>query len=95
MHRAGLEEGGLSLCGSVPCRIQLGDQCTGRKHTWEQLRRTGLFIRGKSGIYAPVQVARVSGARFVWLCTIGQGRGVERCFIYILQDCRVMVGEAL
>lgn len=33
----------------------------------------------KGGIYAPGKVTRVSGASFVWLCSLGQGRGVRRC----------------
>jgi hypothetical protein len=43
---------------------------------------------GGDGIYAPGEVVRVSGTRFVWLCTTGQVRGVGRCFIYILRGCR-------
>ena len=30
------------------------------------------------GNYASGEVARVSGVKFVWLCTIGQGRDVRR-----------------
>jgi hypothetical protein len=33
------------------------------------------------------EVAMVSGERFVWPCTIGQSRGVGRCFICILRGC--------
>ena len=33
------------------------------------------------GIYG--EVAKVSRARFVWLCSIGQGRGVGRYVFYI------------
>jgi hypothetical protein len=40
------------------------------------------------GIYAPGEVAKVSGTRFVWLCSIDQGRGVGKCFFYILRDCK-------
>lgn len=31
----------------------------------------------------------VSGARYVWLCSFGQGRGVGRYFICILRACGV------
>jgi hypothetical protein len=44
-------------------------------------------------IYAPGEVASISGARFAWPCTIGQGRGVGRCFIYILKDWQVQGGK--
>jgi hypothetical protein len=37
----------------------------------------------------PVEVARVSGTRFVWPCTNGQGNGIRRYIIYILRSCRV------
>lgn len=56
----------------------------GNEHTWEQLQKMDLFIGGgrrERVIYAPEEVARVSGARFVCLCTTGQGKGVGRCFI--------------
>lgn len=36
------------------------------------------------------KVARVFGKRFLWLCTIGQGRGVGRHSIYILSGCRIL-----
>ena len=55
-------------------------------YSWEQLWRTGSVYWGTEGdIYAPGKVARVSGARFVWLCTIDQDRGVGRYFICILK----------
>ena len=41
------------------------------------------------GIYGSGEVARVSGVKFVWLCTIGQGRGVEQYLIFIHKDCRI------
>lgn len=33
-------------------------------------------MEGKAGIYALGEVARVSEARVMWLCIIGQDRGV-------------------
>lgn len=66
-------------------RTLVVNECTGREHTWEQLQRTGSFIRGS--IYAPGEMARVSGARFGWLCTTGHDRSVGRCFICILCGC--------
>ena len=33
--------------------------------------------------------------RFVWPNTIGQDRGIERCFIYILRDCGSRGGRTL
>lgn len=49
----------------------------------------------KGGIYAPGEVSSVSGARFLNLGIIGQGKSVERCFIYIVRGCRIQgdVGE--
>lgn len=44
----------------------------------------------ESGIYAPGKVARISRVRFMGPCTTG--KGVERCFIYILRVCRVCEG---
>lgn len=42
---------------------------------------------GKEGvIYAPREVPRDSGARFVSRCIIGQSRDVGRCFIYIVRN---------
>lgn len=38
-------------------------------------------------MYAFGKVARVSGVKFVWLSTIGQGRAVRRWFICILRGC--------
>jgi hypothetical protein len=35
------------------------------------------------GIYG--EVARVSRARFVWLCTVVRSRGIGRYFIYTLK----------
>lgn len=73
VHQAGLERGKLNLSGHwwVQSRISVTDECAGN---------------GKGrGIYAPREVPRVSGARFVGPCIIGQGRGVRRCFIYILR----------
>lgn len=50
----------------------------------------------EKGIYAPGEVIRVSGARFVWLCKIGQDRDVGNCFICIFRGFRVGgVGSAL
>ena len=49
-----------------------------------------MFIgRGESGICVSREVTRVFGARFVWPCTIGQGRGVEQYLIFIHKDCRI------
>lgn len=40
---------------------------------------------GERCIYTPGEMASISGARFVWLCTIVQDRGVGRYFIRILR----------
>lgn len=92
VHRAGLEGGKLSLW-----------QCSAVAGSWSAMNAQAINTPGNSfrvfvcllgverSVYALGEVARVSGTRFVWLCTTGQGRGVERCSIYILQDCRVCV----
>ena len=54
----------------------------------EQLQRAGSFISGKKGVVLLLGGAMVLGAKFVLPCTIGLGRSVERCFLYILRDCR-------
>lgn len=41
--------------------------------------------RVEMGICAPGEIVTASGARFVWLCTIDQDRGVGRYFICILK----------
>lgn len=48
----------------------------GKEHTQEELWRTGLVCWGEGGIYAPGEIGKVPGARFVWPCTTGQGRGI-------------------
>lgn len=59
-------------------------------HLGTALENLILFNGGAGrGIYVPGEVAMVSGARFVWLCSFEQVRGVGRCFIYILRGCRV------
>lgn len=40
-------------------------------------------------------MARVSGVRFVWWCTIGQDRGLGRYFICILREVGTVEGETL
>ena len=55
----------------------------------DSFRELVQFNGGGVGIYAPGEVTRISRARLVWVWTIGQVRGVGRCFIYILRGCRV------
>lgn len=43
-------------------------------------------------IYVPGMVTRGSGQRFMWPFTIGQGRGIGRCFINIIGGCREVGG---
>lgn len=51
-----------------------------------------IWCVGGAGWYScPREVARVSGGKVVWPCTIGQSRGVGRCFDYIGRGCRVGV----
>lgn len=53
------------------------------------------FNEGERGTYVPVEMARVSGVRFVWRCTIGQDRGLGRYFICILREVGTVEGETL
>lgn len=50
-------------------------------------------MEGERGIDVPEEMARVSGVKFVWLCTIGQDKGVGRYFISILRDWRSRVKQ--
>lgn len=49
----------------------------------------GLLMVWGGGIYAHEELGRVSGARFMWPCTIGQGRDAGRSFLHILKGYRV------
>jgi hypothetical protein len=79
----------------MQCRIEVsGNECSARSMNTpgSSCGELVLWRAGSSywegGIYGPGpgEVARVSGTRFVWACTIGQSRGVGRCFIYILRE---------
>lgn len=55
--------------------LLVGNECSGKEHSQEQLQRTGLFI---GGVFMTLERWPGSlGARFVWLCTIGQGEVLE------------------
>lgn len=74
-HRAGVEGGKLSWVWVSAMRIVVNTERVDNDDTWEQLRELVPLLRG--GIYAHGTVARVSEARFVWSCTVGQGKAVD------------------
>lgn len=55
-----------------------------RTHSEKAWRTDAVYSGGDN--YALGEVSRVSWARFVWPCTIGQNRGIERYFICILRN---------
>lgn len=80
-------EPGTGECSAGPWSLMSAQAMNTPENSFREL--VHLLGAGEGGIYAPDKVARVSGPRYVWPCTISQGRGVGRCFIYILRGCRV------
>lgn len=82
------------VTGSWTCRALTDRVLQAMNTARQQLWRTGSFTGGGGGsgsgdgIYAPGEMAKVSGARFVWPCPSGQGMGVGRYLIYILRGSR-------
>jgi hypothetical protein len=71
-----------SLAGMGGCNVGLGGELVPeqRIYTLGTALENWLSLRdaGKRIIYAPGEVARVSGAKLVWPCAIGQDRSVGR-----------------
>lgn len=75
------------MAGLGGCNV--GSVCSSEEHTHLEAALENWFrllgVGAGGGIYVTGEVTRVSGARFVWLCTIVQDRGVGRYFICILR----------
>lgn len=98
VYPAGLEWEKLSRMWLNSLQDLCDHKCTGNEHSGELLQRTCSFIEGggREGVFMPLGKAlRVFWARFVWPCTIGQSKGIGRCFIYILRGCRMCMGGNL
>lgn len=75
------------MAGLGGCNV--GSVCSSEEHTHLEAAFENWFrllgVGAGGGIYVTGEVTRVSAARFVWLCTIVQDRGVGRYFIRILR----------
>lgn len=68
-------------------RILVRGECINKEHTPRNSFELLVQFNGswEKGVCALEEGAGISGAKFVWLCTIGQGREVGRYFICILR----------
>ena len=77
----------------VQCRILVGNEYLGKEHIQSQLQRTGFVYCGRGSIYSTHTPARgvevrISGARFVQLCTVSQGKDVDLTHYNIKQELK-------